>query len=263
MRRSTLAFAAAALTTLVSAPDVAARAIRPLFEPTDLEMEDTGVAEIDLQIGFVRSQGPWRLVLPDFELDLGILPWLELDLDGAYALEGPQNGPFSLDHAAPDALWPSVKLGLYDSHDANAKSGRAIGAQIGPKLPVAAGSHGIGVEGLLLLGGSLRRLQLVLNIGGFVDPAPDAVSSYPIGIETGVDMQLKLDDVDRFSLTAEVSGVYFLTADPNQFLVTSGITWSVLPTLDLSIVGLYGLLVGSDRYGVLFGISPKLRMFHG
>jgi hypothetical protein len=37
----------------------------------------------------------------------------------------------------------------------------------------------------------------------------------------------------------------------------------VLPTLDLSIVGLYGLLVGSDRYGVLFGISPKLRMFHG
>jgi hypothetical protein len=254
MRPRALALVAAGVVTLAGASELRARAIRPLFEPTDLEMEDTGVAEIDLQIGFVRSQGPWRLVLPDFELDLGILPWLELDLDGAYALEGPDNGPFSLDHAAPDALWPSIKLGLYDSHDANARSGRAI---------VAAGAHGIGFEGLLLLGGSLRRLQLVLNLGGFIDPAPDALSDMPVGIETGLDMQLKLDDVDRFSLTSEVSGVYFLTADPNQFLVTAGFTWSVLKTLDLSIVGLYGLLVGSDRYGLLLGISPKLRMFGG
>jgi hypothetical protein len=262
MRRSALALVAAGL-SLATTSELQARAIRPLFEPTDLEMEDTGVAEIDLQLGFVRSQGPWRLVIPDFELDLGFLPWLELDLDGAYALEGPADAPFSLDHAAPDALWPSVKLGLYDSHDSDAKTGRAIGAQLGPKLPVASGSHGVGFEGLALLGGSLRRLQLVLNIGGFVDPAPDALSGRPIGIETGVDMQLKLDDVDRFSLTGEISGVYFLTPDPDQFLVTGGFTWSVLSNLDLSIVGLYGLLPGSDRYGVLLGISPKFRMFHG
>jgi hypothetical protein len=263
MRLRAHALVAAGLVILAGASEVRARAIRPLFEPTDLEMEDPGVADIDVQIGFIRSQGPWRLVLPDFELDLGMLPWLELDLDGAYALEGPDNGPFALDHAAPDALWPSIKLGLWDSHDNLGRSGRAIGAQLGPKLPVAAGSHGFGFEGLLLFGGSLRRLQLVLNLGGFIDPAPDAVSSYPIGIETGVDMQLKLDDVDRFSITGEISGVYFLTADPNQFLVTAGLTWSPWKSLDLSIVGLYGLLVGSDRYGVLLGVSPKFRMFGG
>src|SRR5437868_15205334 len=98
---------ALAVALVASLPTVAlARATRPLFEPTDLELEDAGVTEIDLQMGAVRSPGPWRVVVPDFELDLGILPWLELDLDGAYAIEGPTTGPFSFDHAAPDSLWP-------------------------------------------------------------------------------------------------------------------------------------------------------------
>jgi hypothetical protein len=65
-----------------------ARPARPLFEPTDLEMEEAGVTEVDLQLGAVRGPpgSPWRAVLPDFELDLGLLPNLELDLDGAYAI---------------------------------------------------------------------------------------------------------------------------------------------------------------------------------
>ena len=60
-------------------PAALARATpRPRFEPTDLEWENTGVAELDLQFGPVRGQGPWRIVVPDFELDLGLLPWLEI-----------------------------------------------------------------------------------------------------------------------------------------------------------------------------------------
>jgi hypothetical protein len=98
------------LAALASPAARAHAAARPRFEPTDLEWEETGIAELDLQFGPVRGQGPWRIVVPDFELDLGLLPWLEIDLDGAYAVEGPDNGPFSLDHSAPDALWPSVKL---------------------------------------------------------------------------------------------------------------------------------------------------------
>jgi hypothetical protein len=31
--------------------------------------------------------------------------------------------------------------------------------------------------------------------------------------------------------------------------------------LDLSVVGLWGFFAGSDRYGVLLGVSPKLRLF--
>jgi hypothetical protein len=236
-----------------------ARAIRPLFEPTDLELEETGVTEIDLQIGAVRSQGPWRAVLPDFELDVGFLPWLELDLDGAYAIEGPSTGPFSFDHAAPDSLWPSLKVGVYDDHDGVTGRAGAFGFQVGPKLPVAAGAHGVGVESLLLFGYVVRQLHLVLNAGGFIDPSPDAMSGRPIGIELGLDLELDLGDTNRFSLTGEVSGVVFMSSDPNQLLATSGFTWSVTKSLDLSVVGLWGFLAGSDRYGVLLGVSPKFR----
>ena len=251
-----------ALGGVSGAPSLArARAIRPLFEPSDLELEDPGVTEIDLQLGAIRSQGPWRVVLPDFELDFGLLPWLELDLDGAYAIEGPTTGPFSFDHAAPDSLWPSVKLGFYDDHDEQTKRSGALGAQVGPKVPVAAGSHGVGVESLLLLGYMYGRLHTVLNAGGFIDPAPDATSGRPIGIELGLDIDLDLDDIDRFSLTGEFSGVAFVSDDPGQLLATAGFTWSVTRSLDLSIVGLWGFLAGSDRYGALLGVSPKFRLF--
>lgn len=255
---------AAVLTALgvCSAPSPArARAIRPLFEPSDLELEDPGVTEIDLQMGTIRSQGPWRVVLPDFEVDFGLLPWLELDLDGAYAIEGPTTGPFSFDHAAPDSLWPSVKVGFYDDHDEQTKRSGALGAQVGPKVPVAAGSHGVGIESLLLLGYMYGRLHTVLNAGGFIDPAPDATSGRPIGIELGLDLDLDLDDINRFSLTGEFSGVAFVSDDPGQLLATAGLTWSVTKTLDLSVVGLWGFLAGSDRYGALLGVSPKFRLF--
>ena len=235
---------------------------RPRFEPTDLEWENTGVAELDLQFGPVRGQGPWRIVVPDFELDLGLLPWLEIDLDGAYAVEGPATGPFSLDHSAPDALWLSVKLGLYGVHDDGDTFGAALGVQIGPKLPVAAGSHGLGVESLLLSGGTLRRLTAVLNLGGFIDPAPDASSGRQIGVEAGLDLRFKLDHHDRFGLTGELAGTHFLSRDPDQLQATLGFVWSVRPTLDLSITGLVGSLSGGDRYGVLLGISPKVRLFN-
>jgi hypothetical protein len=234
---------------------------RPRFEPTDLEWEDTGVAEFDLQFGPVRGQGPWRVVVPDFELDFGVLSWLELDLDGAYAVEGPDTGPFSLDHSAPDALWPSVKLGLAGVHGSDDSYSAAFGVQIGPKLPVAKGAHGVGFEGLMLLGGVRGRLTTVLNAGGFIDPAPDPTSGRQIGIELGLDLHLKLDDHDRYALTGELSGTHFTSPDPGQLQATVGFVWSVRPMLDLSLTGLLGTLSGGDRYGILFGISPKIRLF--
>ena len=239
-----------------------ARAIRPIFEPTDLEMEETGVVEVDLQLGGIRSQGPWRVVVPDFELDFGLLRWLEFDIDGAYAIEGPSTGPFRFDHAAPDSLWPSLKLGLLDWHDDDADQAWALGSQVGPKLPVAPGSHGIGVEGLVLVGSMFGPLHLVLNLGAFVDPAPDATSGRPIGLEAGLDVEFELGQSHRYSLTGEFSGVRFVSDDPHQLLATAGLKWAALPTLDLSLIGLWGFLAGSDRYGVLLGISPKFHLFH-
>jgi len=259
-----VAIAILALSSLVlhSSPAFARRGVRPLFEPTDLELEKTGTLDIDIQAGVIRSQGPARVVIPDFELDFGILPNLELDIDGAYAIEGPQTGPFSFDHAAPDSLWLGAKIGVFDWTDDEAKSSWALGLQIGPKLPTASGSHGVGGEALVLIGHAFYRTHLVLNAGAFADPFPDATSKRPIGIELGLDLDQDLDKAGRFSLTGELSGVRFVSSDPPQLLATTGITFSATESLDLSVVVLVGFLEGSDRYGALLGVSPKIHFFH-
>jgi hypothetical protein len=263
MRPSRAAATLFVVAALLGGARLVAAKPRPRFEPTDLEMEDTGVFEIDLEFGVVKSQGPTRLVIPDFELDLGLLPNLELDIDGAYAIEGPQTGPFSPDHAAPDNLWVGAKIGLYDDHDEDSHAGRALGIQIGPKLPVARGAHGIGVESLLLIGGSTRRVTAVFNIGGFVDPSPDATSPRPVAVEWGIDLELRLDKREHYQLTGELAGVKFKSTYPDQLGVTAGFNWSPIESLDISLVGLLGFLEGNDRYGLLIGVSPKFHLFGG
>jgi hypothetical protein len=255
--------AGALMAATIALPAGVSARTRPRFEPTDLEWEETGVAEIDLQFGAIRSPGPWRFVIPDFELDFGIHHNVELDLDGAYAVEGPGTGAFAFDHAVPDSLWPSLKVGLWDDYDPVARRAQAIGIQIGPKLPVAHLSHGIGAEGLLVVGGSLQGVNAVLNLGGFIEPAQDGATYRQIGLETGIDLQVQLDAQNRFQWTGELAAAYFISPDPNQLHATTGVTWSASPNLDLSVVGVFGFLTGDDRYGVLFGIAPKVRMFEG
>jgi hypothetical protein len=234
---------------------------RPRFEPTDLEWEETGVAEVDLEFGAVRGPGPWRFVIPDFELDFGIAHNVELDLDGAYAIEGADAGSFSFDHAVPDSLWPSLKIGIWNHHDDETQRAQALGIQVGPKLPLPGFSRGFGVEGLLVVGGGLQGVNAVLNAGGFVEPAQSGMTYRQTGVETGIDLQVQLDSQNRFQWTGEVAAAYFISPDPNQVHATTGITWSASRNLDISVVGVVGFLAGDDRYGVLFGLEPKLRMF--
>lgn len=238
-----------------------ARRVRPLFEPTDLELEAPGIVELDLQVGAARSEdGPFRVVVPDFEVDVGILEFLEFDLDGAYAIEGPDSGPFRLDHPAPDSLWAALKVGLYDSNDPGDESSIALGMQFGPKLPVPT-VHGIGAEGLLLFATKYKRLEAVWNAGGFMDPAPSGDAARPRGLEFGVDINLDLDEAGTFAADGGGSFVRFWSHDRDQLLLTAGMTWSPTDMLDLSIVGFMGFLPGGDRYGVLLGIAPKLRLY--
>ena len=235
--------------------------VRPLFEPTDLDLEQPGTLEADLQLGMIRGRGPWRVVIPDFEVDFGIHRNLEFDLDGAYAIEGPSRGPFAFDHAAPDSLWLSAKLGLLDWRNEQATIGWATGAQAGPKLPVAHGSHGVGAEALWLVGFTMKRTRLVLNSGAFYDPNPDPQTPRPVGLELGLDVEHELGSSGRFSLKGEVTGVYFLSPDPHQLASTFGPAWRPHPDLELSLVGLVGYLGGGDRYGLLLGVAAKLHLF--
>jgi hypothetical protein len=235
--------------------------MRPRFEPTDLDLEDPGGLETDLQLGFAHGEDAWRLVVPDFELDLGVTDFLELDVDGAYALEGREGKRFSADHAAPDSLWLAAKLGIVDTQDDGADSAIAVGLQLGPKLPTAAAAHGVGGEALLLVGTKLHRLLLVWNAGAFVEPAPDAVGPRPRGLELGVDAELGLDGISLFTAIASVGFVQFWSADSDQLTATVGISWQVLDALELSALALVGMLDGGDRFALLLGISPKLKLF--
>jgi hypothetical protein len=232
----------------------AGRRSRPLFEPTDLELEDPGTVEVDLQMGFIQASGPARLVVPDLELDVGLARAVELDVDASYTVIGPDAGPFALDHGAPDSLWGALKIGLLSVD--GPRGGLAVGLQIGPKLPVAPGSHGLGGEALVLLG--LRRggTHLVLQLGALVDPAPAPGAERPRGVEAGLDLD---QDLPRgFSITSELGGVRFWSNDADQLTATVGLAWAPSERLELSLVALVGLLPDGDHWGVLLGVSPKL-----
>jgi len=56
--------------------------------------------------------------------------------------------------------------------------------------------------------------------------------------------------------------VRFVSSDPPQLLATTGIKFAATESLDLSVVILVGFLEGSDRYGALLGVSPKIHFFH-
>jgi len=224
-------------------------------------MEEVGNLELDVQFGVLRGEVPWRAVVPDIEVDIGLAPGAEIDIDGAYAIEGPDDGGFSFDHAAPDDLWVAAKLGLYDEVDEGTTAGWAIGAQLGPKFPTARDSHGVGYEGLILVGrhwGSDGHL--VLNMGGLVDPGAAVASRRPVGVEGGVDLSVALRGTS-LSVSGELAGIRFFSADPHQLHATAGLTWASTSALDISLIGLVGFLRGGDRAGVLLGVSPKIALW--
>ena len=82
-----------------------------------------------------------------------------------------------------------------------------------------------------------------------------------MGIESGLDLEIELGANQRSSVLGEFSGVRFLTEDPNQLLATADLRWAALPSLDLTFIGMWGFLAGSDRYGLLLGVSPKIHLF--
>ena len=258
--RSTVPLVCALLCLQFPAVSFAAPVLR-LFEPTDMELEDPGVMELDMQYGVVRGENAYRLSAPDFEFDLGLTSNLEFDVDGEFAIGGPNSGTFSFDRPAPDNLWTSLKLGLLDFADPQMDIAWTLGMQLGPKFPVAQEAQGIGFEGLALLGCRLHHTYVVLNLGGRVDPAGGGDSPRPTGIELGIYFEQPVDKDDVWALISNIGGIRYFSPDPHQLTTSAGIQWSPTDALQLSVVGVYGWLSGGDQYGVLFGISPKFRLW--
>ncbi len=247
------------LATFVSASTAGAAPRRPRFEPTDLELERPGEAELDVQIGpaFGESDGGTRLLLPDFELDLGVLPNLEVDIDGAFSLDRlDETHGCSL---GGDALWTSLKLGLYDRHE-RARA-FAVGVQLGPRVPVVPGTRGIGYGALALVGFVRGPLHLAINVGGVVDPGDQAFGKRPVSVVIGASVDLDLDDHDGFSLLVQVGAAIYASRDPHELSLGAGLAWNVSPKLEVSFLGVAGAFARTDRAALLVGFSPKVSFF--
>jgi hypothetical protein len=245
----------------------AEKVVRRRFDPEDLDLEERNVLHADMNFGVVRGELAGRYLMPDFDLDYGLAPNVEIGLDGAYAIEGTSDRPFSFDHKALDNLWISSKIGVFDVRDdagAEGHVGRvgwAGGLQLGPRVALAPDTHGAGFQALALLGRVNGPLRVVMNAGGLVDPGDAPTRGRPTALLAGVDTSFDLDQESVFSIAADLSYVAFFGPDNNQLSTTAGLVWSILPWLDVSANGLLGLLSGGDHYGAYLGLSPKVRIF--
>ncbi len=236
-----------------------AAAYKRRFEPTDLELEEAGMLQADVQLGFLQSDGPGRLVLPDAELDLGVAPGVEIDIDFTFGLEGPARGPYNVDHPITDNTWLAAKLGLFDTRDPVTGYTWAMGLQLGPKLPLSQDVHGIGYEALFLVGRMMGPWHLGLNLGVLADPGAEIARGRPVGAVAGLDAEYEVND--HFAILGAVGTVIYFSGDPHELEGALGLQWSPTETLDVSVMGLVGLPPGSDRYGVLVGAARKFQLW--
>lgn len=255
MRHSFLLLSA----VLLHASTASARPTRPRFEPTDLELEEPGTAEIDVQVGpsLGTGQSGNRLILPDFELDVGLWPDVELDIDGAFSVDRFDQRTRAV---SGEALWLATKLGLFDSRDVAQRTAIAAGLQLGPRIPTI-DNRGIGYGVLGLLGVATGPAHLALNVGGMIDPGKQITSGQTKGLVAGADLDLDLDARGAWSLVSELAVAHYVSADPDELTATVGASFSALPLLELSAITLVGFLPGQDRLALLLGVSPKIALW--
>jgi len=231
--------------------------LRPFFEPTDLELEDPGTLDIDVQTGPTYGASAWghRWILTDLELDLGLRDNVELDIDATFSSDLQDDRSRAI---ASEALWPSMKLGLADTviHD----HGFACGIQLGPRIPMFTGA-GVGYAALGLGGWAWRRWHVVLNGGFLYDPGPHPTHGRTAGGLFGVDVALDIDAEGHFMITSEIGGSAFANGS-GEAHQTIGLAWEpYADRLQFSVVLLTGISPNGDRGALFFGVSPKVDLF--
>jgi hypothetical protein len=227
-------------------------AVRRRFEPTDFRLSPPGTAEIDLQAGVVEGTTSTRAYAPDVEATLGLSRSAELEIDT-------QLGFDSGEYQFADQLWVAGRLGVADRDADDDESSWAAGVQAGPRIPAVLGSRGLGVEGLAIVGRNQGAVHLFGQGGFILDSSFEG--HRPYGGEGGFDAEIDLDRHDTWTLKGEIGGVHFFSQNADQLHVTAGAGVRPSAWLELTAVGLVGLLPGGDRFGVLFGAAPRFRLF--
>lgn len=229
------------------------------FEPTDLRLQPAGTVELDLQGGLVTGEDGRRVFAPDFETSIGIADHAQLEIDGTFGLDEDSRA------VALDNTLVGLRLGILDLHDSpTSTSAWSAGIQAGPRLPTYPGARGLGFEALAIGGRSAGRLHLYGQIGALVDclqSSPGVAAYRPTSLESGIDLDLDLDDHDEWSLKGELGYVKYFSIDRDQLHATAGPAVRVAPWLEVSVVGVVGFLAGGDRAGVLLGATTRFKAF--
>ncbi|HEY3256865.1 MAG TPA: hypothetical protein VGJ91_23075, partial [Polyangiaceae bacterium] len=188
------------------------------FEPDDLELEHAGILDFDLQVGPLLGTSPSgnHVLLPDFEIGLGLTRRVELDVSGTFIVDR-ENGQR---HVTGDALWVATKLGLFDTRDAHGNAW-AFGLELGPRFPTL-DAAGIGYGALGLFGFTHRGVTLVLNAGSLIDPGPSLSEQHPSSLVFGLDLNAELDPRGEWSLQSELGIAHYLSSDPDELAFTLG-----------------------------------------
>jgi hypothetical protein len=66
---------------------------------------------------------------------------------------------------------------------------------------------------------------------------------------------------DRWNLLGEVGSSLYTSPDPHDHSASIGAEFSPIASLRLSAVAVGGVTTTGQRAGLLFGITPKLRLF--
>jgi hypothetical protein len=257
-RRAPLALLVIGL--LTAAGPAAAQRSRRRFEPTDLRLQPAGIAEVDLQTGVVAGEDGKRAFVPDFEASLGIASHVELELDGTFGLDHLSTPQFL------DNTLLAVRIAMVDEHDdPESTAAWSGGVQAGPRLPTLPGTHGVGIEALAIVGRTAGPMHLFAQVGTLADPS-ETVAGYrrpvhPFGVEGGLDLDLDLDEHDRWSLNAELGGIKYFSPHRDQVHLAGGPALRVSKWLELSVVAIVGVLAGGDRLGLMAGVNSRFQLF--
>lgn len=206
-----------------------------------------GQLELQAQLGAIYGDGPdgSRTPLPDFALGLGVLRWLEVDIDTSFAQTniGRSNAEF-----VGEPVWLACRFDLYDFKDKKTESTFGIGAQVGPRLPSIHNARGVGIEALGLVGGGSKSLHVVANLGSTVDASQSPSINYGINVEYELELRHK------WSLLGEIAGAhYFGDEDPDVLLLNVGFAAELSDDLRLDMMALTGPVFAGDRFGLVAG----------
>jgi hypothetical protein len=243
----------------VAASGAEARRHRPRFEPTNLDLNPVGVIDADVESGFIHDGQGDQLMLADVELDVGILPRVEFDLDTSLWTSSVGLGTFQPGPAQFDNVWAGLKIGLVTGGRPGAPGAWGVGVQLGPRIALAPDAQGLGAEVLVIVEWTRRWGTVSLNVGGFSEPRQAGLHEVSRALVGAVDLAIPLGRSDVWTLTAEGFGVLNELTAQRELGASVGIACACSTHLGASLTALGGWIGDGPALGVLLGLSPQVR----